>query len=118
MNAKPVIGIPADRRQLDPHPFHIVGEKYATAIWDGAGGLPFLIPALGDSIDAETVLRHVDGILLTGSPSNVEPHHYDGDSSRPGTLHDPHRDETTLPLAELALERGYRCLPCAGGSRN
>jgi putative glutamine amidotransferase len=106
MNTKPVIGIPADRRQLDPHPFHMVGEKYATGIRDGADGLPFLIPALGDSIDAATILHHVDGILLTGSPSNVEPHHYDGEASRPGTLHDPHRDETTLPLAEKALENG------------
>jgi len=106
MNNKPVIGIPADRRQLDPHPFHMVGEKYATAIRDGAGALPFLIPALGDSIDTAAILQHVDGILLTGSPSNVEPHHYDGEASRSGTLHDPHRDETTLPLAQLALEKG------------
>lgn len=106
MRAKPVIGIPADRRQLDPHPFHMVGEKYATAIRDGADGLPFLIPALGDSIDTTTILQHVDGILLTGSPSNVEPHRYKGEASRPGTLHDPHRDETTLPLAQKALENG------------
>ena len=106
MCAKPVVGIPADRRQLDPHPFHVVGEKYATAIRDGADALPFLIPALGGSIDAETVLQRVDGILLTGSPSNVEPHHYDGEESRPGTLHDPHRDETTLPLIEVALNKG------------
>jgi len=106
MGAKPVVGIPADRRQIDPHPFHVVGEKYATAIRDGADAIPFLIPALGNSIDVETVLQRVDGILLTGSPSNVEPHHYDGAASRPGTLHDPHRDETTLPLIKLALETG------------
>jgi len=106
MGAKPVVGIPADRRQLDPHPFHVVGEKYATGIRDGADAIPFLIPALGNSIDAAAVLQRVDGILLTGSPSNVEPHHYDGEASRPGTLHDPHRDETTLPLIELALEKG------------
>ncbi|MCH8334324.1 MAG: gamma-glutamyl-gamma-aminobutyrate hydrolase family protein [Proteobacteria bacterium] len=106
MGAKPVVGIPADRRLLDPHPFHVVGEKYATAVRDGADSIPFLIPALGDSIDAATVLQRVDGILLTGSPSNVEPHHYDGAASRAGTLHDPHRDETTLPLIKLALEMG------------
>ncbi len=106
MGATPVVGIPADRRQLDPHPFHVVGEKYITAIRDGADALPLLIPALGNTIDAEAVLRRVDGILLTGRPSNVEPHHYDGEPSKPGTLHDPHRDETTLPLLELALEKG------------
>ena len=106
MNSKPLIGVPSDRRVLDPHPFHMVGEKYIAAVRDGADGLPFLIPALGDSLDTDTILSRVDGILLTGSPSNVEPHHYDGEPSRPGTLHDPHRDETTLKLIERALETG------------
>ncbi len=106
MCAKPVIGVPADRRMLDPHPFHVVGEKYISAIRDGADALPFLIPALGDSLDLDAVLDRVDGLLLTGSPSDVEPHHYDGEASEPGSLHDPHRDATTLPLAEKALESG------------
>ena len=106
MNEKPLIGIPADRRVLDPHPFHMVGEKYAAAIRDAADALPFLIPALGHSVDADDILSRIDGLFLTGSPSNVEPHHYDGEPSRPGTLHDPHRDETTLRLIERALETG------------
>jgi putative glutamine amidotransferase len=84
----------------------MVGEKYIAAVRDGADGLPFLIPALGDSLDTDTILSRVDGLLLTGSPSNVEPHHYDGEPSRPGTLHDPHRDETTLKLIRHALKLG------------
>ena len=106
MSTKPLIGIPCDRRVLDPHPFHMVGEKYLTGIRDGAGALPFMIPALGDSLDADAVLARIDGLLLTGSPSNVEPHHYDGAPSRQGTMHDPHRDETTLRLIARALESG------------
>lgn len=106
MNAKPLIGITADRRIVDPHPFHMVGEKYATAIRDGAGALPFLIPSLGRSIAADDILSRIDGLFLTGSPSNVEPHHYNGEASRPGTMHDSHRDETTLVLIERALETG------------
>ncbi len=106
MCGKPVIGIPADRRLLDPHPFHVVGEKYIAAIRDGAEAIPFLIPALGDSIDLDAVLDNIDGLLLTGSPSDLEPHHYDGEASEPGSLHDPHRDATTLPLAEKALLAG------------
>ena len=106
MSVKPVIAVPADRRMLDPHPFHVVGEKYIEAIRDGADAIPFLIPALGDSLDLDAVLTHVDGLLLTGSPSDVEPRHYDGEASEPGSLHDPHRDATTLPLAERALEAG------------
>jgi len=115
MCAKPVIGVPADRRVLDPHPFHMVGEKYIAAIRDGADAIPFLIPALGDSLDLDVVLNHVDGLLLTGSPSDVEPHHYDGEASEPGSLHDPHRDATTLPLAEKALDAGVPMLAVCRG---
>jgi putative glutamine amidotransferase len=106
MKTKPLIGMPADRRILDPHPYHMVGEKYAAAVRDAANGLPLLIPALGHSLDADEIISRLDGIVLTGSPSNVEPHHYGGEKSRPGTLHDPHRDETTLRLTGRALEVG------------
>ena len=115
MCAKPVIGVPADRRVLDPHPFHMVGEKYLTAVRDGADGLPFIIPALGDSVSRDQLLEVVDGLLLTGSPSNVEPRRYGGPASRDGTLHDPHRDDTNLPLIELALESGVPLLAVCRG---
>lgn len=115
MCAKPVIGVPADRRVLDPHPFHLVGEKYITAIRDGADGLPLLIPALGSGIAPDELLSVLDGILLTGSPSNVEPHRYGGSPSREGTWHDPHRDETTLPLIARALETGVPLLAVCRG---
>jgi putative glutamine amidotransferase len=98
--------VPADRRVLSPHPFHMAGEKYLTAIRDGADGMPVVIPALGASIRPDEWLAHVDGILLTGSLSNVEPHHYGGEASQEGTLHDPDRDETTLPLIRRALQSG------------
>ena len=77
MFEKPLIGVSSDRRIVEPHPFHMVGEKYVTAVRDGADALPFMIPALGDSVDTDSILSRIDGILLTGSPSNVEPHHYD-----------------------------------------
>lgn len=115
MCAKPVIGVPADRRVLDPHPFHVVGEKYLTAIRDGADGLPLMIPALGPSVSPNELLGAVDGILLTGSPSNVEPRRYGGDPSLEGTLHDPHRDDTTLPLIDRALEQGIPLLAVCRG---
>lgn len=106
MLPKPLIGVPADRRIVEPHPFHMAGEKYVAAVRDGADGLPLIVPALGDSVDADMILSRIDGVMLTGSPSNVEPHHYEGEPSRPGTLHDPHRDETTLRLIDRALELG------------
>ena len=115
MSTRPVIGIPADRRILDPHPFHIVGEKYVSAIHVGADAMPLLIPPMGDVLDLDAVLDHVDGLMLTGSPSDVEPHHYDGEPSDPGTLHDPHRDAATLPLAQRAMDIGMPVLAVCRG---
>jgi putative glutamine amidotransferase len=103
---KPLIGIPADRRILGPHPFHCVGEKYIRAVAEAAEAVPVLIPSLGDEIDLDDVLAGVDGILLTGSPSNVEPARYSGAPSDEGTLHDPHRDATTLPLIPRVVASG------------
>jgi len=115
MSTKPVIGVPACRRILDIHPFHIVGEKYLQALIDGADALPLVIPVMADHLDIEDILAQVDGVFLTGSPSNVEPHHYAGDPSRPGTLHDPHRDAATLPLTRRALAAGVPLLAVCRG---
>ena len=115
MSSRPVIGVPADRRILDSHPFHVVGEKYLQALIDGAGALPLIIPVLAEHLDVDDILGQVDGIFLTGSPSNVEPHHYDGEPSEPGTEHDPHRDAATLPLSRRALDAGVPLLAVCRG---
>lgn len=104
MSAKPVIAVPACRRTIDPHPFHVVGEKYLDALIAAADVLPLIVPIIGDTPLLDDLLERIDGLFLTGSPSNVEPHHYGGDPSRPGTAHDPHRDATTLPLLRRVLE--------------
>jgi putative glutamine amidotransferase len=105
-SARPLIGIPADRRMVGAHPFHMVGEKYARAVLDAAGAAPVLIPSLADELGFEELLERLDGLLFTGSPSNVEPHRYEGPPSAPGTLHDPARDATTLPLIRKAVRAG------------
>lgn len=102
---KPVIGIPADRRLLGAHWFHCVGEKYIAAVAQAADAVPVLVPALGDRYLREWI-ESFDGILFTGSPSNVQPHHYQGPASMPGTLHDPERDATTLPMIAGAVKAG------------
>ncbi len=105
-NKRPVIGIPADRRMIGPHPFHAVGEKYIAAVVQAADCLPLLIPVLDTPLDVTQILAHVDGIFFPGSPSNVEPARYAGPPSVEGTLHDPHRDATTLSLIPRAVAAG------------
>ena len=104
--ARPLIGIPADRRMVGAQPFYMVGEKYARAVLDAAGAAPLLIPALAEELRFDELLERLDGLLFTGSPSNVEPQRYQGPPSAPGTLHDPARDATTLPLILRAVEAG------------
>ena len=115
MSRLPLIGIPADRRLCGKHYFHMAGEKYIEAVAAGANAVPVLIPALGSEIDLTSLLHACDGLLLTGSASNVEPHHYGGPASQPGTLHDPNRDATTLPLIPRAVAAGLPVLAICRG---
>ncbi|MBS0578863.1 MAG: gamma-glutamyl-gamma-aminobutyrate hydrolase family protein [Proteobacteria bacterium] len=112
---RPLIGIPADRRMVGPHPFHMVGEKYARAVIDAAGAMPLIIPSLAEELGFEELLQRIDGLLFTGSPSNVEPRLYEGPPSDPGTLHDPARDATTLPLIRRAVAAGIPVLGICRG---
>ncbi|AXK40841.1 gamma-glutamyl-gamma-aminobutyrate hydrolase family protein [Crenobacter cavernae] len=111
---RPVIGIPCCRWWLkESQFFHLVGEKYIRAA-EGAGGLPLLLPALGESTPIEQLLDTVDGLLFTGSPSNIEPHHY-GAASVDGDFNDPQRDATTLPLVRAAIDAGIPVLGICRG---
>ena len=115
MSRVPLIGIPADRRLYGNHYFHMVGEKYIDAVAAGADAVPVLVPALGPDLDLTALLDVCDGLLLTGSASNVEPYHYGGPASAPGTLHDPNRDATTLPLIPQAIAAGLPVLAICRG---
>jgi len=103
---RPIAGIICDRRMVGAHPFHMAGEKYIAAVREGAGAVPLLIPVLEQPLSAEEILASVDGLLFTGSPSNVAPHRYGGRAPREGVLQDHHRDATSLPLLNAAIEAG------------
>jgi putative glutamine amidotransferase len=104
MNRKPVVLVPACNRTLGGHPFHIAGKKYVDAV-RLAGCLPLIVPSIADG-EMDEWLDRADGVLLTGSPSNVHPRHFGEDVLEPDLPLDPHRDEWTLPLIPLVLERG------------
>src|SRR5579862_1388553 len=106
----PVVGIPCDHRMFSKHPFQMAGEKYVLAVRDGAGALPMLIPVLDPPISPSDIFERVSGLLLTGSLSNVAPRHYGGEAPRAGVLQDERRDDTTLSLLRIAIERGVPVL--------
>lgn len=106
----PVVGLPCDYRMAGAHPFHMAGEKYIAAVREASGALPLLIPVLDPPLKAEEILAHVDGLMFTGSPSNVSPARYAGRPAREGTLSDERRDETALALLKAAVAKGVPTL--------
>lgn len=102
----PIVGISACVRDVNGFPFHAVNQRYLVALTEASRVVPMIVPAMGERIDLERMAERLDGLLVTGSPSNVEPYHYGAEPAAPDILHDPARDSTTLPLLRAALERG------------
>jgi putative glutamine amidotransferase len=103
---KPVVGIPASVRRLEhAMEFHGTADQYLRAVRDDVGATVFTIPGLADTANAIELLDAVDGVLLTGSFSNVHPSTYGASIATAQGFYDPKRDAVTLPLIRAALER-------------
>lgn len=117
MAARPVIALSSCVRTLAAEGlnFHVAAEPYVDAVAEAAEALPLLIPALGRAIDADALLDAVDGVLLTGSLSNVHPRHYGRIDDEPCPPTDERRDATTLPLIRAAVARDVPMLAICRG---
>lgn len=111
----PIVLVPACTRQIGDHPYYAAQIKYVEAVVQGARCAPLVLPALGDALDLESVLAICDGIMLTGSASNVDPSHYGQDVYDPELPQDKARDATTLPLIRAALRRGIPVIAVCRG---
>jgi putative glutamine amidotransferase len=114
---KPLIGISCCTKQFGIFgmPNHAASDTYVRATDEVIGGVPVLLPANGPTADIETLLDRLDGIILTGSRSNVQPELYDGPPHAEGTPEDPNRDGITLPLIRAAVARGVPLLAICRG---
>lgn len=111
----PLIGVSACHKMVNDHPVHAVAEKYVLSVVRGAGGMPVLIPPIGADTLMDALVDRLDGLLMTGSPSNVEPARYHGPPADEGTEHDAHRDSTALPLICHAVAAGLPLLAICRG---
>ena len=101
---KPVVLVPACNRMLGAHPFHVAGKKYVDGV-RLAGCIPLIVPSAQlDDLDA--LLDLADGVLLTGSVSNVHPARFGQAVHNPALPLDPDRDAAMLPLIPRILARG------------
>jgi putative glutamine amidotransferase len=107
---KPLIGISCCVK-----PFGIfASDSYIRVVLGPVGGIPVLLPAAGEALAPE-ILPRLDGLILTGSRSNVCPEYYEGPPHAEGTPEDHARDATTLPLIRAAIAAGVPLLAICRG---
>ncbi len=102
-NALPIVGVSACRNEIAPHTYHVVMDKYLAAVRDAAGAVPLIVPADGEHTRSEAIVDTLDGLVLTGGYSNIEPRRYNGTNRDAEALRDLDRDETTARLIHAAV---------------
>jgi len=112
---QPLVAVSTDVRQFENYIWHAAPHQYLEAAIVGAGVLPVLLPSLGDRLDLDELLSRVDGVMITGSKSNVHPSHYGRDATEADGPYDLDRDATTLPLIRRAIELGVPLLAICRG---
>ncbi|MEM1037909.1 MAG: gamma-glutamyl-gamma-aminobutyrate hydrolase family protein [Pseudomonadota bacterium] len=112
---QPLIAITSDLKHVEPYNWHATPSPYVDAVVAASQGLPIIVPSIGDALDIDTLLDRVDGVLVTGSRSNVHPSHYGEEATADHEPFDPARDATTLPLIRRAIERGVPLLAICRG---
>ena len=112
---QPLVAVSTDVRQFDNYTWHVAPQQYLEAAIAAAGVFPLLVPSFGDRLDFDRLLASVDGVMITGSKTNVHPSLYGQDATEANGPYDPARDSTTLPLIRRAIERGVPLLAICRG---
>lgn len=115
LEVKPLVGTTCERVEADGYHWHRVEEHYPLAIIEASGGIPVMIPSLAQRLDCRALLQRLDGLLLTGGASNIEPEFYGRESEQPNSPRDRLRDETALTLIREAIAMGIPVLGICRG---
>lgn len=113
--SRPIIAIPADIREFDGTAWHAVQLQYVRAAVKAAGLMALIVPALEEDNNADAILDRVDGLLVSGSASNVHPSLYGKEARENDGPFDPARDATSLPLIRRAIDRAIPMLAICRG---
>jgi putative glutamine amidotransferase len=113
---RPVVAVTADRGERMGHATHEAFDGYLRAVHLVSGALPLVLPAAGAAaIDAASLIAAVDGVVLTGGPSNVQAERYGAAPLPATTLTDAERDATVLPLLPALVAAGVPVLAVCRG---
>ena len=101
---KPVIGVLCCNEVFE-RPIQAIATRFIEPLVRYAGVTVVLIPAVASACDAASLVGRLDGLLLTGSRSNVAGARY-GAAREAEDLLDEQRDEVALYLAGRMIEAG------------
>lgn len=106
MTARPVAGIICCTRTVGVEPAQAVMNRYVEATMIHADVAALLVPSLPGRMRAAEVAGRLDGLMLTGSPSNLDPALYGEEiGDAPGPF-DAARDGMTADLIKAMLDLG------------
>ncbi|WP_397576265.1 gamma-glutamyl-gamma-aminobutyrate hydrolase family protein [Sphingorhabdus sp.] len=100
--SRPVLGVIACNRMVGSEVAQAVMNRYIRAAMTYADVAALIIPSLPDLMTASEVAPRIDGILLTGSPSNVATRLY-GDEGGDGPFDDS-RDEIAMSMVDRMID--------------
>lgn len=100
--SRPVLGVIACNRMVGSEVAQAVMNRYIRAAMTYADVAALIIPSLPDLMTAAEVAPRIDGILLTGSPSNVATRLY-GDEGGDGPFDDG-RDEIAMSMVDRMID--------------
>lgn len=105
---KPLVIVPSDTFEVDGFRSYKCGDKYLRALTDVADVTPLIIPAMDDTLDLDSLLSRVDGVMLSGGVANVHPSMMAErfQDLEPVGPFDPHRDGVTIELCKRAIDKG------------
>ncbi len=107
MSARPVLGVVCCTRTVGVEPAQAVMNRYVTAAMTYGDVAALLIPSLPELMSASEVAPRLDGLMLTGSPSNLDPEFYgEGGAVDAEGPFDPGRDTMTRDLIKAMLDLG------------
>ncbi len=109
-----LVAVVADVRTADGYTWHAAAQTYLDALALVAGLQPVIVPSLA-SFEAGGLLARVDGLLSTGSRSNVHPARYGAAETEAHGPFDEARDAVSLALLRGAVERGLPTLALCRG---
>jgi putative glutamine amidotransferase len=101
---RPIVGVMCCNEQTT-RPIQAVATRFVRPLSDIAGASVLLVPAVADAVDAPSLADTLDGLLLTGSRSNVAGHRYAGATDADEPV-DEERDEVALRMGAAMIDRG------------